>query len=219
MKTDPGKGTLLSKATIMRAPLIVSAAASMLAVAASAAPSEAPYVLSAPHADFLMQLEDAAAAPSQIGAAARAAADLFGQHAEAEEAVILPLLALTEAVAGGKAVADLPRVLTSREGLDAELPLLLDAQIEVVGALVELFAVAKAEVRPEVSRLAEQIIWHEMTDIEVLYPAAVLVNSSVEARLVEAESAKIPIGPAPLYGRDPIPMMGLGNPHALSAAQ
>ncbi|MEC5325691.1 hypothetical protein [Aurantimonas sp. A3-2-R12] len=198
----------------MHASFIVSAVASVFAVTASAAPLEAPYVLSVAHADFLTQLEEVAGTPGQIGGAARTAADRLGPHIEAEERVVLPFLGLIKEVAEGKAVAG---SLPTLAGLQAELPLLINGQVEVVGALVDLFAAAEAEGRQEVSRLADQMIWHEMTDIEVLYPAAVLVNSSVQASMIEAEPAKIPIGPGPLYGQDPVPMMGMGNPHAPGA--
>ncbi len=215
MKTNPGKGALLSKATIMRTSFVVSAvAASVFAATASADPLEIPYLLSAAHADFLTQLEEVAGTPGQIGGAARAAADLLGPHIEAEERAVLPSLGLIEEVTEGKAVAGSLPTLAS---LQAELPLLIDGQIEAIGALAELYAAGDAGDRPEVSRLAERIIWHEMSDAEFLYPAAVLVGST--ARAAEVDASESQSDPAPLYGRDPIPMMGLGNPHALHAPQ
>lgn len=66
--------------------------------------------------------------------------------------------------------------------LGTELPALLDGQAEVINALVELYAAADLEGQPAFASLAERMIWHEMSDAEVLYPAAVLVGSAAEAR-------------------------------------
>jgi hypothetical protein len=157
----------------MRTFLIASAVTSAVAATASAAPSDTPYVLSAPHADFLMQLEQAAAAPGAV-----------------------------------------QRTLAGAAGWDAELPRLLDDQTEVVTALVELFAAADWEGERELAQRAERMIWHEVGDVEVLYPAAALVGSIAQARM----TAPVPAGGATargsLYGPGPIPMMGVGSPHA-----
>ncbi|MEC5291183.1 hypothetical protein VQ045_09280 [Aurantimonas sp. E1-2-R+4] len=162
----------------MHASFIVSAVASVFAATASAAPLEAPYVLSVAHADFLTQIEKVAGTPGQIGGAARTAADRLGPHIEAEERAVAPFLGLIKEVAEGKAVAGSQPTLAS---LQAELPLLIDGQVEAIGALAELYAAGEEGGRPDVSRLAERIIWHEMSDAEFLYPTAVLIGSTVEA--------------------------------------
>lgn len=59
----------------MQTKLIIIAAASALAAPAIAAPYDAPYALSAVHADLQAQLEKTAAAPGAIGAAGRVAAE------------------------------------------------------------------------------------------------------------------------------------------------
>ncbi|WP_297977233.1 hypothetical protein, partial [uncultured Amaricoccus sp.] len=76
--------------------------------------------------------------------------------------------------------------------LQAELPRLLDGRIEVVSALAELFAAADADGQPDISRLAERMVWHEMGDAEVLYPAAVLFGSTVRAILTGVDGAVAP---------------------------
>lgn len=198
----------------MHASFTVSAVASVFAATASAAPLETPYLLSAAHADFLTQLEEVAGTPGQVGGAARNAVNLLGTHIEAEERAVLPSLGLIGAVTEGKAVAGSLPALAS---LQAELPLLIDGQVEAIGALAELYAAGDAGGWPEVSRLAERIIWHEMSDAEFLYPAAILIGST--ARAAEVDASESQSDPGPLYGRDPIPMMGLGNPHPLDAPQ
>lgn len=172
---------------LVTASLIASAALSVFAATAHAAPPEAPIVLSLEHADFLAQLEEAAGTPGEVGAAASVAAGLFAAHATAEESTVLPYLGFTEAVAEEGALAD----------LEAELPRLSDATTEVVSALVDLYAAADADGRPEIARLAERAIWHEMADIEVLYPAAVLAGSSALAGTAGAEAADDAGGPEP----------------------
>ncbi|MGX1501206.1 hypothetical protein [Roseibium aggregatum] len=167
----------------MKALFTATAVACAIATTASATPSATPYVLSAAHEDFLMQLEDVAGVPGQIGTAARAAADLMRRHNETEEAVILPFLEVAETAVSGTMTGEPERGLTR---LRADLPQIMDGQEEVVIALVELFAAAEEQDRSDISRLAERIVWHETGDAEILYPAAVLVSSSIEASTDEA---------------------------------
>ena len=63
-----------------------------------------------------------------------------------------------------------------------------------------------------IALMAERMIWHETSDVEVLYPAALLV-SSMQAQAV-TEPFEFRATPGPLHGSGPFPMMGVGNPHA-----
>lgn len=170
----------------MKASIVVATVMCAFTATASAAPSATPYVLSAAHEDFLMQLEDVAGVPGQIGTTARAAADLVRRHNETEEAVILPFLGLAESAVASTMTGEPERGMTH---LQAELPQILDEQTEVVIALVELFAAAEEQGRPDISRLAERIVWHETGDAEILYPAAVLASSGVERHLDKASAS------------------------------
>ncbi|MCR4267055.1 hypothetical protein [Nitratireductor sp. ZSWI3] len=167
----------------MKALFTAAAVVCAIATTASAAPSATPYVLSAAHEDFLMQLEDAAGVPGQIGTAARAAADLLRRHNETEEAVVLPLLGFAETAVSGTMTSWPAR---GTMDLRAELAGILGGQEEVVIALVELFAAAQQQDRSDISRLAERVVWHETGDAEILYPAAILVSSGVERDMDEA---------------------------------
>lgn len=167
----------------MKALFTAAAVVCAIATTASAAPSATPYVLSAAHEDFVMQLDDAANVPGQIGTAARTAADLLRRHNETEEAVVLPLLGLAETAMSSTMTTWPARGTTD---LRARLPGILDGQEEVVIALVELFAAAEEQGRPDISRLAERVVWHETGDAEILYPAAILVSSGVERDMDEA---------------------------------
>lgn len=164
-------------------PLIVTAVTAAFAATAGAAPSETPNVLTVVHADFLLQLEEVARAPGEIGAAARTAADLMAAHNAAEQTLVLPFLAHSESVAAAQTPMVAPPTLASMERLQTDLPGLIDAQTEVVIAAVDLFAAADTEGRPDIARLAERIIWHEMGDAEVLYPAAILVATTARERV------------------------------------
>lgn len=162
----------------MRTPLIAAAILSGFAVAGSAASFDAPFALTAPHADFLAQLEEAAATPDEIGAAARIAADVYGPHNAAEEAIVMPLLGRAEAAAAGTAShADTQSMQEAAAALGTEFPALVDGQANVVAALVDLYAAAVGQDRMDLAGLAERMIWHETSDAEVLYPAAMLVGA------------------------------------------
>lgn len=171
----------------MRTKLIMTAALSVFATAASAGSFDTPYALRAIHQDFLMQLKKIAGEPDEVGAAARAAVSVLEPHIELEERVVLPFLGLAETVAGGNAPV-IPEIPERFERLKAALPQLLDAESNGIGTLVELYAVADSEGRPEIVQLAERMIWHETNDTEILYPAAVLVGHTAQASMVEAAS-------------------------------
>lgn len=191
--------------------LIVAAAVSAIAVPAIAAPDETPYALSAVHADFQAQLEQVADRPGEVGGAARVAADLMAPHNAAQERLVLPLLGWADAMATGRMMtkADFP----DRMPVETELSRLYDGDVNLVTALVELYAAADEVGDAETGRLAETMIWHETSDIEVLYPAALLVEAAMQAHASSAHPATVTIPPGPLYGVQPTQMMGVGDPH------
>jgi hypothetical protein len=172
---------------IMRTKLIVTAVFSVFATAASAGSFDTPYALSAIHQDFLLQLKDTVGESGEVGAAARAAISVLEPHIELEESVVLPFLGFAGNVAGGNA-SIIPEIPERLERLKAELPRLLDAESNGISTLVELYAVAASEGRPEIVQLAERMIWHETNDAEILYPAAVLVGHTAQASMVETTS-------------------------------
>jgi hypothetical protein len=175
----------------MRTKLIVTAVLSVFATAASAGSFDTPYALSAIHQDFLLQLKDAAGEAGEVGNAARAAVSVLEPHVESEESVVLPFLSFAETVADGNASV-VPEIPGRLERLKAELPQLLDAKTNGISTLVELYAVADSEGRPEIVRLAERMIWHETIDADLLYPAAVLVGHTAQASMVGATSGATP---------------------------
>ncbi|GKY89918.1 hypothetical protein [Sinisalibacter aestuarii] len=173
--------------------LIVAAALSPLVIPAEAAPYETPYALSAVHADFQAQLEKITTRPGEIGAAARAAAELMALQNAAQERLVLPLLGWVGVVPTSRMV-DLP----DRMRIEAELSQLYDGDVNLVTALVELYAVADENGDAETTRLAETMIWHQTSDIDVLYPSALLVDMAARAHPSSAHPATVTIPPDPL---------------------
>ncbi|MFC3087925.1 hypothetical protein [Tabrizicola soli] len=191
--------------------IIIAAAIAALPLPTFAAPFETPYALRSAHADFQAQLEEVGARQDDIGKAARAAAALTAPHNAAQEATILPVLCWTDTATSGSREA-LPE-LPDAAALQAELARLYDGDVAVVTALVELYAEALDEGDTDTARLAERIIWHQTADLEVFYPAALLVAASLRAPTYSVDRIALQVGPGPLYGSGMLPMMGIGNPH------
>lgn len=81
-----------------------------------------------------------------------------------------------------------------------------DGAQDLMTALVELYAIAEETGHGDISRVAERLIWHETADAEVLTTAA---NYQYTVRAQSTADASA----GPLYGPNPTPMMGIGNPH------
>ncbi len=181
----------------MQPKLIIAAVVSVLALPALAAGNETPYALSAVHADFQAELEEIAGLPDEVGVAARAAADLMGPHNAAQERLVLPMLAWADAATKKRAAG---MALSDAQSLEAELTRLRDGDVELVTALVALYAAAEAAQEPDIARRAERMIWHETGDVEVLYPAAQLVLAFMHPQAASMAPSAIHVGPGPLYG-------------------
>lgn len=161
----------------MHTGFVTTAALIACATAATAAPFETPYALAAVHADFEAQLEQTAAMGGEVGAAARAAAELLGPHNAAQESYVLPMLGLADGAMTGKLARDLQ--WTGRlKAMEAGMPGLFDSDVNVIIALVELYALADDAGQGDVARMAERMIWHEVNDKDVLYPAAYLIGAA-----------------------------------------
>ena len=61
------------------------------------------------------------------------------------------------------------------------MPALLDGDIALVTALVELYSAAETAGHSEAATMAERMIWHETSDIHMLYPAALRLGSAEAA--------------------------------------
>ena len=167
----------------MKEILIVPAALSAFAIPTHAAPNETPYALSAVHADFQAELERTTRFPGEVGAAAGVTADLMAPHNAAQERLVLPLLGWADTVASGRE-AKMPDI-PDRTRIDAELSQLYDRDVDLVTTLVELYAAADEAGDAETARLAERMIWHQTSDVEVLYPAALFVEAAMRSAVTD----------------------------------
>lgn len=182
------------------------ASSAQFASSALAAAPDVPYAMRAVHADFEAQLTAVASEPGELGLAARDAARLFEAQNARQAALVLPL------VAAGGATARPPETVQSFE---RALPALLQGEDRVVVALSELYAAADLAEKPAVAMLAERMIWHQTNDLEVLYPQAMRVSTEAAGPPVVCAAMRAAPAPGPLYGTHLIPLMGVGDPHAV----
>lgn len=165
----------------MQTRFIIAAALAAVAMPGAAAPTGELYALSAEHADLQDQLEVAAGIPGEVGGAARLAADLMELHSQAQEEIVLPWLGYANRAASGRALED-AGLLEQAQDLEVILARLNESDVELVSAVVDLYSAAEDAGRPEILRLAERIIWHETSDVEILYPATLLVSRTRTSR-------------------------------------
>jgi hypothetical protein len=142
-----------------------------------------PEPLKAEHGELHAELVDATKAGGRVGEAARAVAKRLHPHFVREEEFALPPLGLLAILAKGTVEPDMAGVLTLTGRLETELSGMLAEHKEIVAALGDLIAAAKAEKKPRHVRFAEKLILHAQTEEQILYPAALLVGRYVQLRL------------------------------------
>lgn len=188
---------------------ILAAGAVLVASQASIAAPPVPYSLHAIHADLQEQLDQAGNINGTVGQAARTAAHLLAAHNESQERAVLPLLRTGP--------DSRPPASTTRNSPNQPEP--PDAAMDLIAALADLYAIAGEADRADVSRIAERLIWHEMTDIEIVLPALALVNPDEQRQRISPAHTAAPGTTGALYGSETTPLMGVGNPHAAGASK
>ena len=158
-------------------------ASTQAAVRDTLAPFRVPVVLAEEHQEIHEVLSGAMREPGRVGEAARTLAAVMEPHFKKEEAYSLPPLALLPMLARGETYQEMREILPVTDRLTAELPFMLEEHRMIEVAARELLAVAQAEGRFDVERLAEQILRHARTEEQIMYPAAILVGTLVEFRL------------------------------------
>lgn len=141
-----------------------------------------PEPLKTEHSALHSELVDATKQGGRVGAAAKEVARLLHPHFIREEEFALPPLSLLGALAKGTLVPGTD-VVTLTDRLEAELPSMLAEHQQIVAALGELVAAAKAENKPKYVDFAEKLILHARTEEEVLYPAALIVGRYIKLLL------------------------------------
>jgi hypothetical protein len=142
-----------------------------------------PEPLKAEHAELHAELADAMRAGGRVGEAAKEVAKRLHPHFVREEEFALPPLGLLAPLANGAVAPGMADVLELTARLAAALPSMLIEHKEIVAALGDLVAAAKAENQPRHARFADKLILHARTEEEVLYPAAILVGRYVKLTL------------------------------------
>ena len=148
-----------------------------------------PEPLKEEHAELHAELEEAIRAGGRVGEAATEVAKRLHPHLVREEKFALPPLGLLAALAKGASSPGMAGVLALTDELEAELPVMLSEHKQIVAALGELVAAAKAEQKPQFARFAEKLIQHARTEEEVLYPAAILVGRYVRLTIDARKSS------------------------------
>lgn len=146
------------------------------------APFAVPAAIAAEHDEIRDALASVAREPSRLGEVASTLAIVMEDHLDREEAYALPPLALLSALARGEAYEEMRDILPITDALAVEIPALVDQHRIITKAARELRATAQAEDRPEIERLAQQIMRHVQVEEQINYPAALLVGAIVESR-------------------------------------
>lgn len=139
-----------------------------------------PESLKIEHAELHAELVDATTAGGRVSEAAKEVARRLHRHFVREEEFALPPLALLGVLATGKFAPGMADVLALTDRLEAELSGMLGEHKEIVAALGDLVAAAKAENMPKYTVFAQKLVLHARTEEEVLYPAAILVGRYVK---------------------------------------
>jgi hemerythrin superfamily protein len=74
-------------------------------------------------------------------------------------------------------------VLVLTERLENELAGMLNDHKEIIAALKQLLAAARAQDKVEYAEFAEQLIRHAQTEEQILYPAAILAGRYIRLKL------------------------------------
>ncbi len=149
---------------------------------------EIPKSMKVEHDKLHEALVRATQAGGRTGDAAKAVAKVLHAHFLKEEEFALPPLGLLPALAHGKVEPGMADVLAMTDKLEAELPQMLVEHNEILAALEQLIAAAKAENRADVVEFAEQLMLHAQAEEQVAYPAALLVGRHVRATLADLAS-------------------------------
>jgi hypothetical protein len=150
---------------------------------------QVPEALNAEHTELHAELAAATKAGGRVAEAANEVARRLPPHFEREEEFALPPLGLLTTLAKGAVEPAMADVLALTDKLKAELPGMLAEHEEIVAALGDLEAAARAEKKQKYARFAKKLIQHARTEEQVLYPAALLVGRYVRLSLGTGETA------------------------------
>lgn len=138
--------------------------------------------LSADHGEIHDRLALAARERGPIGEAAKRVARHFAQHAEKEEKLVAPLLALLPRAARERPDPAMAEALPRYDRLLASIDDLAAEHRVISAGLEALIAAARAEQRTEFAELAARLVDHMRLEESVIYPAALLAGRYLRLR-------------------------------------
>ena len=142
-----------------------------------------PHPLKIEHEELHAELARATKAGGKTGEAAIAVAKLLRPHFVKEEEYALPPLGLLPLLATGHVTQEMARALSMTDKTKAEFPRMLEEHKEIVEALKNLTAAAKAEGHLEYVHFSEKLLLHAQTEETVLYPASLLIGEYLKLKL------------------------------------
>jgi len=137
------------------------------------------------HEEIHEQFARAMKAGGKTGEAARAVMKVLQPHMAREEEFVAPALGLLRLAAAGKFTGEMASLLPRIAPLEAELPRMLEEHGRIVEALRDVVRAATEENQPGFAKLAQGLVGHAQQEEEILYPAAMLVLRSLQARFRE----------------------------------
>jgi hypothetical protein len=142
-----------------------------------------PLPLKQEHDELHAQLRNATQAGGEVGAAAKALAQLMHPHFVKEDEYALPPLGLLQRLTQGGVTPEMADVLKLTDRLQTELPTMLAEHKTIVAALVRLQDAARSAGRDDIVHFAHALTLHAQAEEQVMYPAALLVGLVVRRGL------------------------------------
>jgi len=144
---------------------------------------EAPETLEVELEQLHEELVRATEAGGETGEAARKVLKTLFPHMVLERAFAMPPLKLLAGLARGEFRPEMKKILRRTDGLQAELPRMLEQHAQIVVAVRKLLQAAQREGHAGYAGLAQRVIHHAQKEEEILYPAAILVGEYIKLRL------------------------------------
>ena len=135
------------------------------------------------HADIRDGLVRAAHEHGPIGEASQRVARYFAQHAEKEERLLFPVLALLPRVAHNNFDAQMADALPLFEKLESSMEDMLAEHRMIAAALEAMVAAAKAQDRADFGGLVARIFHYVKLEETVIYPSALVLGRYLRIRL------------------------------------
>jgi hypothetical protein len=146
-----------------------------------------PQSLRVEHSDTLEQLANLARRHGAVGEEARKALTLFKQHAQREEAYILPPLALLPLLADGKVSPDMKWAIAMADRVKAERDEIFQEHTRITDAMNALATAAQKAHDTAAYDFARSAAADSLNDIELLEPMTIVIGDYLKAKLPQGQ--------------------------------